>query len=91
MAVKTTGGSRENDIDQFIERMHEIRMEERKARAKRLESSGSVGKAVSSKTSGKQIGYSFKSGQGDAINNRFNYSSMDNENMSIIKTGKSKK
>lgn len=90
MAVKTTG-SNENDIEQFIERMHDIRMEERRARAKRLENNRSVGKAVSSKTSGKQIGYSFKSGQSDAINNKYNYSSMDNENMGIIKPGKSKK
>lgn len=91
MAVKSQGGSSQNDIGIFIEKMHDIRTEEHSARAKRLADKNQVGKAVSSKTSGKQIGYSFKSGQHDAINNKskYDYSSMDG--VGVIKTGKKKK
>lgn len=61
-----------SDTEYFIERLHDIRKEAYDAKMKRLEGKNSAVKPT--KTLGKQIGYSFKSGQDAAFASKFSYS-----------------
>lgn len=69
----------------FIERLHDIRKEAYEAKMRRLESKNSSMKTT--KTLGKQIGYSFKSGQSAAFASKFSNSA----NGGKIPVGKTKK
>lgn len=68
MAVKTYTSA--NDTAVFIKRMKEIRDEEYEARKRRLEGKG-INKMTVAVGPGKQIGYSFKSGQSAAIASKY--------------------
>lgn len=74
------------DTEQFIEKLHDIRKEAYEAKMKRLNGKEHV--SATAKTGGKQIGYSFKSGQDAAFASKYAYSFIGGDK---ITPGKMKK